>query len=147
MASTGDFVLPDELYYHAEDHLWARVEGNLVRVGLDTVAVASAQAISHIRLKPPGRSTPQNRPFGTMEAGKYVGPLRLPVGGKVVEVNESVLGDPGLVNRDPYGEGWMVLVEPEDLARDLALLMHGDPLQPWLEESVAAWRAKGLLKN
>jgi glycine cleavage system H protein len=147
MARTGDFVLPDELYYHAEDHLWARVEGNLVRVGLDAVAVASAQAISHIRLKPPGRTTPQNRPFGTMEAGKYVGPLRLPVGGKVVEVNESVLGDPGLVNRDPYGEGWMVLVEPEDLARDLALLMHGDPLQLWLEESVATWRAKGLLKN
>jgi glycine cleavage system H protein len=147
MASTGDFVLPDELYYHPEDHLWARVEGSLVRVGLDVVALASAQAISHLRLKPPGRSTPQNRPFGTMEAGKYVGPLRLPVGGKVVEVNENVLDDPSSVGRDPYGEGWMVLVEPEDLARDLALLVHGDRLQPWLEESVAAWRAKGLLKN
>ncbi len=147
MASIGDFVLPDELYYHSEDHLWARVEGNRVRVGLDVVALASAQVISHIRLKPPGRSTPQNRPFGTMEAGKYVGPLRLPVAGKVIEVNENVLDDPGLVNRDPYGEGWMVLVEPEDLTRDLAVLIHGDQLQSWLDQSVAAWRAKGLLKN
>ena len=147
MASVDNFILPDDLYYHSEDHLWARVEGNLVRVGLDVVAQASAQAISHIRLKPPGRSTPQNRPFGTMEAGKYVGPLRLPVGGKVIEINEKVMDDPSLVNRDPYGEGWMALVEPEDLARDLAILIHGDQLQPWLEQTVAAWRAKGLLKN
>jgi glycine cleavage system H protein len=147
MASLDDFTLPDELYYHPEDHLWARVEGDLVRVGLDAVAQASAQAISHIRLKPPGRSMPQNRPFGTMEAGKYVGPLRLPVGGQVIEINEKLMDNPSLANREPYGEGWMVLVAPEDLARDLATLIHGDRLQPWLEQSVTAWRAKGLLKN
>jgi glycine cleavage system H protein len=147
MASVDNFILPDELYYHPEDHLWARVEGNLVRIGLDVVAQASAQAISHIRLKPPGRSTPQNRPFGTMEAGKYVGPLRLPVGGKVIEINEKLMDDPSLVNHDPYGEGWMALVAPEDLTRDLAILIHGEQLQPWLEQTIAAWRAKGLLKN
>lgn len=147
MASVDDFVLPDELYYHPEDHLWVRVEGGLARVGLDAVAQASAQAISHIRLKPPGRSAPQNRPFGTMEAGKYVGPLRLPVAGKVVELNENVMNDPGLANRDSYGKGWLVLVEPEDLTRDLATLIHGQQLQSWLEASVAAWRTKGLLKK
>ncbi len=147
MASFGGFGLPDELYYHPEDHLWVKVESKLARVGLDVVAQTSAQAITHIRLKPPGRSTPQNRPFGTMEAGKYVGPLRMPVAGKVIEINDGVIADPGLVNRDPYGEGWMVLVEPEDLARDLAALIHGEQLQSWLETSVTAWRAKGLLKK
>jgi glycine cleavage system H protein len=147
MAKVDDFLLPDELYYHSEDHLWARVEGNVVRVGLDAIAQASAQAITHIRLKPPGRSTLQNRPFGTMEAGKYVGPLRLPVGGKVIEINEKLMDDPSLANHDPYGEGWMALVEPEDLNRDLALLVHGEKLQAWLEQSVAGWQAKGLLKK
>lgn len=147
MAQVGDFVLPDELYYHPEDHLWVKVEGHLARVGLDAVAQASAQSVTHVRLKPPGRPTPQNRPFGTMEAGKYVGPLRLPVTGKVLEINEGVIADPGLVNRDPYGEGWMIVVEPEDLARDLAALIHGGQLQSWLETTVAAWRAKGLLKK
>lgn len=147
MATVEGFVLPDELYYHPEDHLWAKVEGARVRVGLDAVAQASAQTITHIRLKPPGRPTAQNRPFGTMEAGKYVGPLRLPVAGTVVEINEQLLNDPGLVNRDPYVQGWLALVEPEDLARDLATLIHGEGLQPWLEGSVAAWYAKGLLKK
>jgi glycine cleavage system H protein len=146
MAKYQRFNLPDELYYHPEDHLWARLEGDLVRIGLDDLAQSSAQAISHVRFKPAGRPTPQNRPFGTMEAGKYVGLLRLPVGGKVIEANEALLSDAGLANRDPYGEGWMVLVEPDNLANDLTLLVHGDGLQAWLEQSVADWREKGLLK-
>ncbi len=147
MAKAGDFYLPDDLYYHPEDHLWVRLVGDVVRVGLDAVAQASAQAISHVRLKPPGRPMPQGRPFGTMEAGKYVGPLRMPVAGKVVEINEEVIKTPGLVNSDPYGAGWMVLVEPEDLSRDLAALIHGEEIQSWLEKSIADWTARGLLKN
>jgi len=146
MAQVGNFKLPDDLYYQAEDHLWLRVEGDLVRVGLDDVAQASAQTISHFRLKPPGRSTPQLRPFGTMEAGKYVGPLRLPLTGKVVEINEEVIADPSLANTDPYGKGWLILLEPENQAQELAQLEHGDGLQAWLEKSVADWTARGLLK-
>lgn len=146
MATFEKFNLPDELYYHPEDHLWARIEDGLVRIGLDDVAQSSAQSISHVRLKPPGRPIQQNRPFGTMEAGKYVGPLRLPLSGTVVEINEELIDNAGLANRDPYGQGWMVLLEPEDLERDLALLVHGEQLQPWLEKSVAEWRTRGLLK-
>ncbi len=147
MAKFDRFNLPDELYYHPEDHLWVRLEEGLARVGLDDVAQSSAQAISSLRFKPAGRPTPQNRPFGTMEAGKYVGPLRLPVGGKVIEINDALLSDPGLANRDPYGAGWMVLVEPDNLASDLALLVHGDQLQAWMEASVADWRNRGLLRK
>ena len=147
MAQFDGFNLPDELYYQPEDHLWVRVEDDVIRIGLDDVAQASAQAISHMRLKPPGRPTAQLKPFGTMEAGKYVGPLRLPVAGKVIEINETVIGNPAVTNSDPYGEGWLVLVEPEDATRDLATLIHGDALPVWLEKSVGEWRAKGLLKK
>jgi glycine cleavage system H protein len=147
MAQYAGYTLPDELYYHPEDHLWLRLEGDLARVGVDMVAQASATSISHVRLKPPGRPIPALRPFGTMEAGKYVGPLRLPVAGIVVEINEALLADAGQVNRDPYGEGWMVLLEPEDLERDLPTLVHGEKLQAWLEQSVSDWRARGLLKD
>jgi glycine cleavage system H protein len=146
MATLEKFKLPDDLYYHKEDHLWARVEGDVVRMGLDDVAQSSAQSISHLRLKPPGKPIAQNRPFGTMEAGKYVGPLRLPVGGKVIEINEDVIDNPGLANSDPYGKGWLILVEPDNLEADLANLAHGAQLQSWLESSVADWRARGLLQ-
>jgi glycine cleavage system H protein len=135
------------LYYQKEDHLWERVEGDTVRIGLDDVAQASAQVITALRIKPPGRLIATLRPFGTMEAGKYVGPLRLPLGGTVVEVNDEIMDNPGLLNSDPYGKGWVVLVEPDNLAADLATLAHGADLQSWLESSVADWRARGLLKK
>lgn len=147
MAQAGEFVLPDELYYHPEDHLWVRMEGPLGRVGLDQLAQRSAGKVRHISLKPPGRPLLFGKPFGSLEAGKYVGPLRAPLAGKVVEINQGVLRDPGLVNRDPYGEGWLVIIEAEDSARDLARLVHGVAVQPWLEASVEAYRREGLLKT
>jgi glycine cleavage system H protein len=147
MATLDSFNLPDELYYQKEDHLWVRVEGDTVRIGLDDIAQASAQVITALRIKPPGRLIATLRPFGTMEAGKYVGPLRLPLGGTVVEVNDEIMDNPGLLNSDPYGKGWVVLVEPDNLAADLATLAHGADLQSWLESSVADWRARGLLKK
>jgi len=109
------------------------------------MAQYSARAIVNIRLKPPGRPIRKDRPFGTMEAGKYVGPLNLPVAGKVVEINEEVMEDPKLANRDPYDAGWLALVDPEDLARDLPTLIHGEMLQPWVDKTVADWTARGII--
>lgn len=141
-----NFNMPEDLYYHPQTHLWAKVEGNLVRIGLDDLAQTSARAIAFIRLKPPGRLTPKDRPFGTMEAGKYVGPLNMPVAGKVIEVNEEVLNNPKLANSDPYQTGWLVLAEPEDLARDLPTLMHGEAVSDWVAKTVADWTARGIIK-
>lgn len=147
MAKLDSYTLPDELYYQKEDHLWVRVEGEEVRVGLDDVAQASAQSITALRIKPPGRPMVALRPFGTMEAGKYVGPLRLPVSGAILEVNDEIMDNPGLLNSDPYGKGWIVLVKPDNLTADLGNLAHGPDLQAWLESSIADWRGRGLLKK
>jgi len=147
MARFEGFELPDDLYYHPEDHLWARVEDGRVRVGLDDLAQRSAGQVRHVRLKPPGRKIAAGRSFGTIEAGKYVGPLRAPVGGTLVEINQQVMGQPDLINADPYGEGWLVVIEAEDLDADLAGLVHGPDVQTWLEEAVRDYRRRGLLKE
>jgi len=147
MAQFAEIQLPDELYYHPEDHLWVRVEGNQARIGLDDLAQRSAGSVSAVRLKPAGRPIAIGKPFGTMEAGKYVGPLKAPLAGQVIEINADVMSQPALLNTDPYGNGWLILMQPEDAARDVAALIHGDQLQAWLEKSVAEWRAKGLLKK
>jgi glycine cleavage system H protein len=147
VATFEGFHLPDELYYHPQDHLWVRVEGDRVRVGLDALAQTSAGRIRHVRLKPPGRKVAVGRTFGTLEAGKYVGPLRAPVGGTLAEINENVMRQPGLVNSDPYGEGWLVVIEPDDLESALEDLVHGADVQAWLEESVRDYRQRGLLKE
>jgi glycine cleavage system H protein len=147
MAHVEGIDLPDDLYYQPDDHLWVRLEGPRARVGVDDMAQRSAGTISALRLKPAGRPIAKGKPFGTMEAGKYVGPLKAPLAGLVVEINAEVMNRPGLLNTDPYGEGWLLLIEPEDAARDLATLFHGDAVQPWLAQSVADWRKRGLLKG
>jgi glycine cleavage system H protein len=147
MAHFEGINLPDELYYHPNDHLWVRVEGAQAYVGVDDLAQKSAGKVSAVRLKPAGRPIALGKPFGTMEAGKYVGPLKAPVAGLVREVNDQPMADPGLLNTDPYGEGWLVLIEMEDAARDLAGLVHGKAVHAWLEQTVADWRRRGLLKG
>jgi glycine cleavage system H protein len=147
MAQAEGVQLPDDLYYQPEDHVWVRLEDNQARVGLDALAQKSAGMVSAVRLKPAGRPVATGKPFGTMEAGKYVGPLKAPVAGKVIEINEQVMSQPGLLNSDPYGQGWLILVEPDVASRDLAALVHGDAVQPWLEQSAADWRRRGLLKG
>ncbi|MDP3137728.1 MAG: hypothetical protein Q8N17_15520, partial [Burkholderiaceae bacterium] len=112
MARVEGIDLPDELYYQPEDHLWVRLEGAQARVGLNDLAQRSAGAVSAVRLKPAGRPIARGKPFGTMEAGKYVGPLKAPMAGQVVEINPEVMSQPGLLNSDPYGKGWLILMEP-----------------------------------
>jgi glycine cleavage system H protein len=147
MAHVEGIQLPDDLYYQPEDHLWVRLEGKLARVGLDDQAQRSAGAVSAVRLKPAGRPVAKGKPFGTMEAGKYVGPLKAPIAGQVIEVNAEVMNQPGLLNSDPYGKGWLILIESDNTARDLADLVHGEATQAWLDKSVADWRKRGLLKS
>jgi len=147
MAQVEGINLPDELYYQPDDHLWVRLEGTQARVGLDDQAQRSAGAVSAVRLKPSGRPIVKGKPFGTMEAGKYVGPLKAPIAGQVIEVNADVMNQPGLLNSDPYGKGWLILIEPADAAHDLADLVHGDAVKEWQEKSIADWRKRGLLKK
>ncbi len=102
MAQFADIYLPDDLYYNRTEHLWARVEpGNRVRVGLDAFGSRAAGTVVYIKILPAGKKTRKNRNFGSLEAGKYVGPLKSPVDGTVVEVNQEVLNRPGRGNEEP----------------------------------------------
>ena len=147
MANADGFELPGDLYYDRKDHFWARLEGGRVRVGLDALAQKSAGSVKHIQLKPVGTQVAKKRMFGTIEAGKYVGALRAPVSGVLVQINETVVARPSLVNEDPYGEGWFVVIEPSNLQEDLKDLVHGEAeVQVWLEGEMKDYRQKGLLK-
>ncbi|MFQ5857739.1 MAG: glycine cleavage system protein H [Anaerolineae bacterium] len=149
MAQADGFELPGDLSYDRKDHLWVRVESaERVRVGLDMLTQKSAGRMRHVALKPLGVQVARKRISGTLEAGKYVVPLRAPVGGTLVETNTQFVEDPSLVNRDPYGDGWFVVLEPANMAEDLKELLHGEAeVQAWLEEELADYRSKGLLKE
>jgi glycine cleavage system H protein len=147
MAQVKEFSLPDDLYYDRKEHIWARLEHGGVRVGLDAFGACAAGTVAYVKLLPPGKQARKGRPFGSMEAGKYVGPLKAPVSGTIVETNENMLANPKLVNEDHYGEGWFVLITPSSLDEDLADLVHGNGVEPWLEEEVRDYEETGKMKS
>ncbi len=146
MAQVEAFYLPDDLYYDRKDHLWAKVEDGGVRVGLDQLGQKAAGTVAYIKLLPVGRPAVKGRAFGSLEAGKYIGPLKAPVSGRIAEVNQEVIARPTLVNTEPYN-AWFVVIAPFSLEADLADLARGAEIQPWLEQEVREYREKGLLKD
>jgi glycine cleavage system H protein len=130
--------IPEDLYYLIEKHTWARREDDLVVIGLTDVAQHLAKGIISVTTKKPGKAIAKGKSLGTVESSKWVGPVPTPVGGEIVSVNEALAGDPGLLNRDPYGEGWIGKVRADDWERDAADLVTGadgvDKYRAFLEQ-------------
>jgi glycine cleavage system H protein len=131
--------IPDDRYYWVEKHAWARLEADgTVTVGITDVAQHMAKGIISATPKDVGRTVKQGKSAGTLESGKWVGPVTSPVTGEIVEVNEAVKARPALINEDPYGEGWFVKIRPEDWAGESAVLVTGEAgvaaYQKFLEE-------------
>ena len=149
MAEYKGIALPDDLYYEPKEHTWSKVEGNTVQVGLDAFGLkATGGNTQYVKLKPAGAKAVRGKPFGSIEAGKYIGPLRAPVSGVLAEVNQKVLDNPDLVNTDSYGDGYFVVIEANNLEAELGeLISGGENIQKWLEEQYAEYAAKGVFED
>jgi glycine cleavage system H protein len=112
--------VPDELVYTAEHEYLARTgDPAVVRIGITDYAQGELGDVVFVNLPKPGQRLGAHESFGTIEAVKAVSELYSPVAGEIVEVNAALDGDPAAVNRDPYGDGWMVtlrLADPASLA-------------------------------
>lgn len=117
--------IPDDLYYLVDKHVWARVSGDVVEIGLTDVAQGMAKTIISVSLKEPGKAVKKGRSVATVESGKWVGPVPSPVAGEVVEVNASLTTVPSTINSDPYGAGWVARVRCADWTADSADLVTG----------------------
>lgn len=106
-------MYPDDLRYSSE-HEWARQEGGRVRIGITQFAAEKMSDVVFIELPQVGVRVSFMQPFGVIESVKAVSDLFAPVSGTVVEVNTALANTPEVVNSDPYGQGWIVLVEPTD---------------------------------
>jgi glycine cleavage system H protein len=101
--------VPDDLLYTPEHEYVARTtEGAVVRVGITDYAQGELGDVVFVRLPKRGDSVTAHQPFGEIEAVKAVSELFSPVTGEVTEINDTLDSDSGVVNRDPYGDGWMV---------------------------------------
>jgi glycine cleavage system H protein len=143
MLVNARYSFPPELYYDRSAHVWARADGDTVTIGLDALGLESLGDIAYLSLHPAGVPVRRGEAVGSVEAAKMVGDLLAPVSGVIVARNEAVLRDPGLVNRDPYGEGWIARIAPSEWARESAELVHGIDLKPWVEAEIERYRAQG----
>jgi glycine cleavage system H protein len=100
---------PSELRY-TKEHEWVRVEGDIAIIGITEFAQSELGDIVYVEVETIGESLNKDEVFGTVEAVKTVSDLFMPISGELLEVNAGLEGNPELVNKDPYGEGWMVKV-------------------------------------
>lgn len=115
---------PQELRY-TKDHEWARLEGDVVYVGITDYAQGELGEIVYVDVATEGESLGAEEVFGSIEAVKTVSDLLLPVEGEVLELNPALEDAPELVNSDPYGEGWIVKIKPANV-EDLDGLLDAD---------------------
>jgi len=113
--------IPDNLLY-TKDHEWVKVESNLAIIGITDFAQHELGDIVYVEVATVGESLDQEETFGTIEAVKTVSDLFMPVGGVVSEFNEELESAPDIINKDPYGGGWIIKISMSDTAEVDSLL-------------------------
>jgi glycine cleavage system H protein len=105
--------VPDDLRY-SKDHEWARLEGDQVRVGITDYAQDALGDVVYIELPEVGATVKLDESFSEVESTKSVSDVYAPLSGTIAEINTDLADSPERINEDPYGEGWICLIEPED---------------------------------
>ncbi|MHB1612329.1 MAG: glycine cleavage system protein H [Sulfobacillus sp.] len=121
---------PDHLWFDVERDVWIlALENGFLRLGMTDPAQTRSGKVLHVRARA-GKTQPIGKSLATIESGKWVGPFPAPVAGTVVKVNQAVLADPNLINRDPYGAGWLVEIQPENPDWHRPDLVLGEDVAP-----------------
>ena len=115
--------MPESLYYD-EHHFWLRDDGELLVMGMDDFAQRMAGELVYVQLPFEGKKLKIGKKFAKVESGKWVGKVFAPVNGELAAANQALEMNPGLINQDCYGEGWMYKILPADRGQ-LAQLKHG----------------------
>ena len=129
------YNMPEDLYYE-ENHFWVRPEGDLLVMGLDDFGQKMAGDIVYIQLPPEGKKLKLGKHFAKMESGKWMGKVFAPVNGELEEINEELEIDPGPINDDSYGEGWIYKIRPDNMS-DIENLIHGaEAIEKWIPAEI-----------
>jgi glycine cleavage system H protein len=121
-----DYEIREGLYY-TKEHEWMKIENEKCRVGITDYAQKTLHEVVYVDLPSLRRNLAQNESFGTVESVKAVSEVYSPISGEIIERNEKLVNSPEIVNEDPYGAGWIVVVKSSRLDDELKdLLNHAD---------------------
>lgn len=146
MREISGYAIDVDRAYDQERHVWVDILGEgRVRIGVDPLGVETMGDLVQLYMQEPGTLLNRGDAFGSIEAAKFVGPLSMPLSGSILARNDAVLADPGLIAKDPMGEGWLLEIEPTDLAEFDLLLRGEEQVVVWFESKVAEYAAQGML--
>ncbi|MCW3988404.1 MAG: glycine cleavage system protein GcvH [Candidatus Bathyarchaeota archaeon] len=129
-----DIFLPENVYY-TKDHEWALItENGLVRIGISDYAQKELHEVVFVDVPRKGVLVKQLEPLGTAESVKAVSEFFSPISGEIIERNEELVLNPELVNQEPYGRGWIVLIKPSNLEEEIERLMKPTAYGKYLEK-------------
>jgi glycine cleavage system H protein len=117
--------VPENLLY-TKDHEWIRIEGDTGYVGITDFAQGELGDVVFIEIETLGETLGKEEVFGTIEAVKTVTDMFMPVGGEIIEVNPALEESPDVVNKDPYGKGWLIKIRLTDLSEAEKLMKAED---------------------
>ena len=117
--------------HYTKDFEWLKVEGDKVRVGITDYAQKQLREIVYAELPSAGGTLKQKEPYGTVESVKAVSDLVAPISGTVEQVNQEAQSKPELLNEDPYGKAWLLVIKPSNLKAELTNLMDFDKAVEW----------------
>lgn len=136
MALIQGYDFPDELYYH-KDHAWAKIEpdGN-VRVGINDFYQKTAGDITNIDLPFEGDEVSQGETCARIQSSKWIGKFVSPLSGEIIEANIELELNSNLINESPYNKGWIMVIKPSNLNKELKNLLQGNNIEPWLKKEI-----------
>ncbi|MCW3998337.1 MAG: glycine cleavage system protein GcvH [Candidatus Bathyarchaeota archaeon] len=130
MVKVDEYEVPDGLYFSV-DYEWIKVEGEKVRMGITDYAQKQLREIVFAELPEEGTELIQNEPYGSLESVKAVSDLISAVSGIIEEVNEEAKSNPEIINEDPFGRGWLIILKPSKLSEELPNLMDFKKAVEW----------------
>ncbi|HEX9033834.1 MAG TPA: glycine cleavage system protein H [Streptosporangiaceae bacterium] len=140
------FTIALDRSYQPVTHMWVRLtEPGRVTIGMDPLGIETSGTLAQLSLPEPGAVLTAGRPFGQLEAVKFVGPLTSPVSGTVLAVNQAVAADPGLAERDPFGQGWLIEAALSDPAELDGLLADPEQITAWYAARIEDYRLSGAI--
>ena len=130
-----EYEIPTGLYY-TKEHEWVKIEDDTARVGITDYAQESLHEIVYLDLPDVGSTIAQMGSMGTVESVKAVSDIYSPLSGEITEVNEELINSPELVNNSPYEAGWIVVIKPKALNKELKNLMTAEQYAEYIRQLI-----------
>ena len=146
MTKVDKYEVDTSLFYDPQEHFWVRIDDNTARIGLSPLIQESNGAFVAIQLEGAGQELAKGESFGSIEAEKHVGPLKMPLSGRITRFNEEIIENPRLINYDPYGDGWIMEMELTKADEEVPGLIFGDHnVVQWFEQELKKFSDKGWI--